>query len=647
MGFNIDRKKMKKLLFFVSSIVFFTNLQAEDLSQLLQKLDNKKELYHKTKVESAGLLIVYTRNDLEKMQIYTLKDILKSLRFFTYQERYVGESALSPSGESSVVSSMFRLYIDGHEVSSSIYGSSMLQFGELDLGFIDHVEIYQGPNAISFGNEPGLVTIRIYSKDPKKEGGSTLALQGDSRGSFNSSILYTQTSDNNKNSLLAYALGGKRDRKKVNNGSTGYSKDSTDKTFYAKYNFQNRANLAIGYFTNKKDAFVGVGMAHTPIDPNSIERKHAFINFSYSFPNALQLDLSADNKQHRLLLSDTNKIRIVQNPTPFTYFDGKFSENIFKISVKQNLKHTNGNFIWGLQEIDKSYDIKHMKMDGVNFTAQDGPTNLKIFSAYIEESFNIDQNNLLIGTLKIDNYHDNYNSGSSTEYIARAGYIHLFSPSLSSKFFIARTYLYPGFAYTSTFPNSYFSNPSLGAEHFNHYSTEFKYQSNSNTAKIGGAYATIKDNIVFDSSTYTFINNRQKIDTFRMYAGYSHAFNALNSMSAEIYTTNFMGDNRVKKSSMNGGYIRSINTIGRFDIFNEIIYRSSYTYPLPASIGGPIRIKAGFDYNMGVKWNVNHALTLSLKGENIFGKASQTPIYGLGGTDNIDTRVVFQAGYFF
>ena len=637
---------MKKLLFFIA-IIAFVNLQAEDLSLLLQKLDNKKELYHKTKVESAGLLIVYTKNDIEKMQIHTLKDILKSLRFFTYREGYVGETALSPSGESSVSSSMFRLYIDGHEVSSSVYGSSMLQFGELDLGFADHVEIYQGANAISFGNEPGLITIRIYSKDPKKEGGSTLALRGDSRGGFDSSILCTQTSDNSDHSLLVYALGGKIDRKKVNNGPISYSKDSTHKTFYAKYNFKNRANLAIGYFAKKKDAFVGVGMAHTPMNPNNIEKKHAFINFNYSFPNALQLELSIDDAQHRLLLSDANKIRIVQSPTPFTYFDGKFSEDIFKSSVKQNIKHKQGNFIWGLQGIYKSYDIEHMQMDGVNFTSQGGPTNLKIFSGYAEESFNIDQNNLLIGTLKIDNYSDNCNSGSNTEYIARAGYIHLFSPSLSSKIFIARTYLYPGFAYTGTFPKSYFSNPSLGAEYYDHYSTEFKYKTKSDTVKIGGFYVTIKDKIVLNPSTYAFVNSKQNIDTSYIYADYSHAFNALNSISAEIYTTYFMGDKRVKKSSMSGGYIRSINTIGKFDIFNEIIYRSSYTYPLPASIGGPIKIKAGFDYNMGIKWNVNHALTVSLKGENIFSKASQTPIYGLGGTDSFDKRVIAQVKYFF
>ena len=637
---------MKKLIFLIS-IIILTNLQAqaEDLSQLLQKLDNKEELYHKTKVESAGLLILYTKNDIEKMQIHTLKDILKSLRFFTYKEGYVGESALSPSGGSSVVSSMFRLYIDGHEVSSSIYGSSIFQFSELDLGFVDHVEIYQGASAISFGNEPGLVTIHIYSKDPKKEQGNTISLRGDTQGGFDNSILYTQAT--NKHSLLVYALGGKTDRKNITNGTTNYSKDSTHNNFYAKYNFEDKGSLAVGYFAKKKDAFVGVGMAHKPINPNSIERKHTFINFNYSFSNALKLELSADDMQHRLLFSDSNQIRIVQNPNPFTYFDGKFSENIFKSSLKQNIKHKQGNFIWGLQGIYKSYDIKHMKMDGVNFVSQGEITELKILSAYAEESFNIDQNNLLIGTLKLDNYSDDYNSASDTEYIARAGYIHLFSPSFSSKIFIAKTYLYPGFAYTSTFPNSYFANPSLGAEHYDHFSTEFKYKLKNDTFKIGGAYVVAKDNITLNPSTNSFTNIEQKIKTSRVYTDYSHSFNPLNTISAEIYNTYFIGDERSEKSSMSGGYIRSINTIGKFDIFNEIIYRSSYTYPLPAVIGGPIKIKAGFDYNIGITWNINHALTASLKGENIFGKASQTPIYGLGGVDSLDKRVIAQVKYFF
>ena len=637
---------MKKISFLVL-FIFLLNLQAEDLSGLLQELNDSNEMYHKTKVESAGTLILYTRDDMERMQINTLRDILRSLRFFTYKEGYVGEAALSPSGATSVVSSMFRLYIDDHEVSSPIYGSSMLQFADLHLGFADHVEIYEGGNAISFGNEPGLITIRIYSKNPAKEKGSTISAFGNSIGGGVGEVCYTQTIDKKKQSLLVYAMSGKTDRKKVHNKGNTYSKDSTRDTFYTKYNFRDKGSIALGYFAKKKDAFVGVGMAHTPINPNNVDRKQLFVNLKYPLPHAFNLNLSLDTIQNRLLFSDKNKIRVVQNPKPFTYFDGKFDEMVLKSELKQNIKHKQGNFIWGLQGIYKSYDIKHMLMDGKNFTAQSGPTDLKILSAYAQESFNINENNLLIGTMKLDNYSDDFNSGSHTESMARFGYIHLFSPTLSSKLFISKTYLYPGFAYTSTFPNIYFSNPSLGAEHYDNYVGELKYATKDNSASIGGTFTVSKDKILFDGNSHKFINNNQKVKTARVYAKYKHFFTPLDRISAEIYNTYFIGDGIVKKSPMSGAYIRTIDTVGRFDIFNELIYRSSYVYPLPAFMGGPIKIKRGYDYNIGIKWNVNHAFTLSLKGENIFGKASKTPIYGLGGVDSLSRRVIVGVRYFF
>lgn len=638
---------MKKL-FFVCLIVFFIlNLQAEDISTLLQKLNNTEELYHKTKVESAGLLILYTRDDLERMQAYKLRDVLKSLRFFTYKEGYIGESALAPSGGNSVVSPMFRLYIDNHEVSSSVYGSSMLQFSELDLGFVDHIEIYEGGNAISFGNEPGLVTIRIYSKEPDREKGSTLALLGDSRGSKTSKFFYTDTYNGGKQSLLLYALLGKIDRKELYGNESSYSKDSTTNTFYTRYILKDKGSISAGYFSKQKDAFVGVGMAHTPMEPNKIDRQHLFLNMQYLLPNAFELNLSMDKIKQNILFSDTNKIIIVQNPNPFTYFDGKFSEILYKATLKQNIEHHKGDFKWGIQGIKKSYDIDHMLMDGNELTQASGPSKLEILSIFGEERFNIDENNLLIATIKFDHYTDNFNSKSHTEYIARLGYIHLFSSALSSKIFISRTYLYPGFAYTSTFPNSYYSNSSLEAEHHNFIIGELKYKTSNDTTKIGGVYKILEDKIMHDALTRMFVNSSEKNKSIRLYANYTHHFDSLNKISTEIYDTYFMGDDVVKKSSMVGAYVRSINTIGRFDIFNELIYRSSYTYPLPALIGGPIKIKSGYDYNIGVKWHVNNAFTLSVKGENIFGKASKTPIYGLGGVDSLDRRVMAQVEYFF
>ena len=636
---------MKKFIIMFSLAFFLSVLQAQDISKLLQKLDNTKALYHKTKVESAGLVIVYSRFDLDRMQAYTLKDVLKSLRFFTYREGYVSEPALSPSGGSSVVSSIFRLYIDNYEVSSAIYGSAMLQFAQMDLGFVDHIEIYEGGNAISFGNEPGLVTIRIYSKEAKRENGTTIATLLDNRGTKEAKVCYAKTIDA-KSSFLAYLSGGNIKREHIYQNTSDFSKDSNRQSFYLKYNFKDKDYIALGRFKQNRDAFVGVGMRHTPLEPNETDRLSSFLNFSLSLPLSFKLNTSISKSSHRMLFSDKNGIFIVQNPKPFVHFDGKFSEILYKFELKNSFEHKNGNFKWGLQEIQKSYSIDHMLMDNSAFTNPSGPSRLNITSAYGEESYNIDENNLLIATLKIDNYHDNYSSNSSTETIARLGYIHLFTPKFVFKTFLSKSYIYPGFAYTSSFPNIYLNNPNLKAEHYNFAIVEFKYDILKNSFELNAAYNRNSDPVLFDHVSKMFINGDDNYDTLRFSVGYTYRFDLQNKIEAEFYSTHFF-DDVVKKSPTSGASFKILNSIGRFDIFNEIIYRNGYTYPLPSILGGPIEIKKGFDYNAGIKWHINHAFTVNFKGENILGKASKTPIFGLGATSAIDRRFMVQMEYFF
>ena len=636
---------MKKFIAIFFLLFLLSILQAQDISTLLQRLDDTKALYHKTKVESAGLVMVYSRFDLDRMQAYTLKDVLKSLRFFTYKEGYVGEPALSPSGGNSVVSSMFRLYIDNYEVSSAIYGSSMLQFAQMDLGFVDHIEIYEGGNAISFGNEPGLVTIRVYSKEAKRENGTSIATLADSRGTKEAKACYTKVIDA-KSSLLAYFSGESIKREHVYQNSSDFSKDSKGQTFYLKYDFNDKDHIALGRFNQNRDAFVGVGMKHTPLKPNEIDRLSSFLNFSLSLPLSFKLNISFDKTSHRMLFSDKNRIFIVQNPKPFVYFDGEFSETVYKLELKNSFEHKNGNFKWGLQEIQKSYSIDHMLMGGNAFTNPSGPSRLNITSVYGEESYNIDENNLLIATLKMDNYHDNYNSNNSIETIARLGYIHLFTPNFVFKTFLSKSYLYPGFAYTSSFPNIYLNNPDLKAEHYSFAIAELKYDMLKSSFKLNALYIQNSDPILFDHISKKFINGDDNFDTFRFSVGYTYRFDLQNKIEAGFYSTHFF-DDVAEKSPTSGASFKILNSIGKFDIFNEIIYRNSYTYPLPAVLGGPIKIKKGFDYNAGVKWHINHAFTASFKGENILGKASKTPIFGLGGTDASDRRFMVQMEYFF
>lgn len=118
---------MKYLLY----ILFYCiSVNANEIDALLESYQTESELFKKTKDESAEHLTVYTRDDLEMMQVETLKDILKSIR----------------------------IYLNQNELILPIFGSGVSLFGNIDMDFIDHVEIYEGFSSFKFGIEPASIT---------------------------------------------------------------------------------------------------------------------------------------------------------------------------------------------------------------------------------------------------------------------------------------------------------------------------------------------------------------------------------------------------------------------------------------------------------------------------------------------------------
>ena len=69
---------------FILAILYASTVCASEIDALLEKYKSESELSKKTKNENAGHLIVFTRDDLERMQVETLKDVLKSTRFFRF-----------------------------------------------------------------------------------------------------------------------------------------------------------------------------------------------------------------------------------------------------------------------------------------------------------------------------------------------------------------------------------------------------------------------------------------------------------------------------------------------------------------------------------------------------------------------------------
>jgi len=618
-------------------------LKAETIDTLLNQLGREKALYKKTVDESAGIVIVYTRRDLDYMQVRTLNDLLKSVRFLSYEEGVVGESILAPSGAAHPLSSMYRLYLDGHEVSSPIFGSAMYQFGKMDLGFVDHIEIYQGGNAIAFGNEPGLITIRIYSKDPKREGGSTVSLNGDTIGSLSSRFCLTRY-DSNSSQLGYLSLSRARYKKYPAHGEE-LSRDTDSLTLYGKYIRPGSVKVVAAHFQNRKDAFAGPSISQTPEDPNRISWRHSFIDLTWDLPGEKTFTLSADLSRHHMQFTDPGGIIFNGAKAPFTSFDGAYSESVYKASLRGRIDQKQGELKWGTEAIFKGYQVDYAYFDTTPAPPQSGPSRLTILSAYAEESWHPDPTNLLIGTFKLDHLRNNL-SREDTEYALRVGWIHLFSMESSFKLFYNRTYLYPGFGYTSTYPKPVRGNPDLGSEHFQNVIGEWKYQTDKQVFKVGGLWQEKQDAIIYDPAHNSFANYTDTMSAVKVYLDYSYRFNNNHRIEMEYYRSHTL-QNSASRSPIAGGYLRLYDTFGDWDVYNELVYRQGYTYPLPTPLGGSISIPNGWDYTVGIQWHLRHNLTLSLEGKNLLNRALESPVFGLGAVPISDRKVSFGVEYFF
>lgn len=156
------------LLCIVLNSCLFAQDSAQSMDDLLSQYRSESDLSIQTKKESAGSFIIFTRERLEKMQAYNLRDILKTIPWFTMQETVSGQVSMAMSKASTFNSQFLKLYINDHELGSIGFGSAMKMWGFLDISNIDHIEIYQVGSSVMVGDEPPGLVIRLYTKDPSR-----------------------------------------------------------------------------------------------------------------------------------------------------------------------------------------------------------------------------------------------------------------------------------------------------------------------------------------------------------------------------------------------------------------------------------------------------------------------------------------------
>ena len=119
------------------------------------------------------------------------------------------------------------------------------------------------------------------------------------------------------------------------------------------------------------------------------------------------------------------------------------------------------------------------------------------------------------------------------------------------------------------------------------------------------AYRVQRNTIVENLGMMKNIDDKYK--TIASYLEYTHNFNSNNKLIANISNNYSCGMPSSKRET--AAFVRSLNTIGKFDIFNEIVYNRNNTTN-----------KNYYDYSAGIKYNHSREFIFSIKGENIFNK---------------------------
>jgi iron complex outermembrane receptor protein len=264
----------------------------------------------------------------------------------------------------------------------------------------------------------------------------------------------------------------------------------------------------------------------------------------------------------------------------------------------------------------KNLIIDKFKSNGFDKELTWGPKKLDIYMLSLRDVYEINNNNIISISAKFDYYKNDF-SKSSTQNILRLGYVSTINKEWFFKIFGLQNYSYPTFMQTSFSPVIKV-NPDLNPSKNKSLSTEITYLKDKKSLCIGIGRGESEDSIVFNKTQRKYFNTTSKSNFTRVYLSANYQFDLNNKIAIEYFK-------RFKKkyySPGDGAIIQLFNKFGKFDIYNELIYRSGYTS------ADNIKMAAGYNYSLGIIYPINRKLQIKLKGENLLDKASEVPING-------------------
>lgn len=593
---------MKILLLFS---LLLASLSAYDIDQILNIYRKDSDLSNQTKNEALGHLVIYTRDDIERMQAYKLSDLLKSHRIVQYNENMLGMPDYLHEDPNIYRSDLIKIYINNHEITSSFTGSGLFLYGNIELGFIDHVEVYTGSSSNHISTEPSSLTIKLYTKDPEREDGGSLQGYVGSRAYNHINASYAASQKDLNYYLYASKTDGNREKYTVNNSTLTKNFDEA------------RALMTLNYKNIKVDAeimqhsmspFLSYSMLAMPKE-SEVAYFLGRIGVTVNFLDDDSLTLSSSFiRVQETLDFDMYGTRWSSDPLDlFLTEDNLYSkslDDIFDFKLEKRYDLDNHHLIIGSQARLKKLDTLEVTNLGV---VDDTPeyVDSHIVSLYLQDDYMINDQNIFTMSGKASHYShkSNRNNDTFVTYQARLGYI------LNSQ-----SDLFKVFASYMQYPTEQYSLAISRAEgitllDINKLTAEYKHNYGSHTFGIFGEY-TNSENLP------TTLIGEKIPNHYNSYGGnleYIYNFDKFNKFESMLYTNKTSSAQTGKELKTVGGFLRVLNTLGKWDIYNELVYHELLDSP-----------SKGTDYSAAIRYHVNEDFIVSLKGSNIFNSAAKS-----------------------
>jgi len=590
-------------IFYIFLFIFSSNIFATtDIEYLLTEYNQKNRASSKTIDENKGNLILFTREDIEKMHANRLKDIFKTLPLIYYHEnRYALPDPMTSGMFEPYRSSYIRVYIDGVEVTQGWAGSGLVLYGDINIDFVDHIEFYYTSPSYESSTEPAYMTIYIYSKDPSTDSGAVVKLSQGSRGYAEQSMSY-----GDKIGDVSYMVNFSHTdakREKIDNStSTPLNRNFTENQLFAYIKNSNQT-FHIQILDKDTNSLAGASWDATPLE-SKMDYLNVHMDYVLEFDSYWKLSLAYD--WLRTDFDEEDDYPLMTNIAHgANAIHGYAINDTFtaELTYKQNIqKH---HLLAGIKGRYKR--LNSVKLDG--YTSFEPDFSLeKIFSLFLQDQYIIDSKQLLSASLSYTHINRNANVSSDDLLQYRLGYIYN-SDNITYKTYIFRT----EFAIEPTM-RSFSPDNFNGVDPQTTYgiSSEVKYQTLYKKLRLGLIYMQDSDSILQLGLT----DDSKDTEYYIAFFDTEYKFDIDNKVALFLYTAHYENIYNYDDLEDISAYLSFFNTYKNIDFYNGFIWHVN-----------SLDWKSYLDWTSTISWNINENFSVTLKGDNILGKAKETNIF--------------------